>query len=234
MLLCRTNHRSHYRGRANALALLSGLGLGLALAACGDGTARPILQSTAGDEPSGGLIHDAGTTGAAGSDAGAENADADGPGDPQGFCAEVQAWPEAQAALEAQIYNTINGLRAVGLSCSDGELGPSLPLLGRAIELDCAARRHTKDMIERGFFDHVNPEGEGPAERIERAGFVFGVHAEIIGDWDLQGGLQVRDSLFANVDDCEKLVDPRFDAVGVGQHDGVLTIVLAGPVELSP
>ena len=33
-----------------------------------------------------------------------------------------------------------------------------------------AARGHALDMLERGYFDHVNPEGEGPADRMWAAG----------------------------------------------------------------
>lgn len=37
-------------------------------------------------------------------------------------------------------------------------------------ELSDLAREHSLDMLERGFFDHINPEGEGPTERAERKG----------------------------------------------------------------
>jgi uncharacterized protein YkwD len=33
-------------------------------------------------------------------------------------------------------------------------------------ELQKVARAHAVDMIERGFFDHVNPEGRGPGDRV--------------------------------------------------------------------
>ncbi|HHO57750.1 MAG TPA: CAP domain-containing protein [Oceanithermus profundus] len=33
-----------------------------------------------------------------------------------------------------------------------------------------AARAHALDMLERGFFDHVNPDGLGPADRMWAAG----------------------------------------------------------------
>lgn len=34
-----------------------------------------------------------------------------------------------------------------------------------------AAVRHSQDMVERGFFEHENPDGLGPHERIVRAGY---------------------------------------------------------------
>jgi uncharacterized protein YkwD len=47
-----------------------------------------------------------------------------------------------------------NGLAA--LSCHDG--------------LVLVARAHSEDMARRGFFDHTNPEGERPWDRVEAAG----------------------------------------------------------------
>jgi hypothetical protein len=41
--------------------------------------------------------------------------------------------------------------------------------------LRISARKHSDDMLVRGFFDHVNPSGESPADRIERA------HRRLIG-----------------------------------------------------
>ena len=33
------------------------------------------------------------------------------------------------------------------------------------------ARAHSEDMARRGFFDHVNPDGEAPRDRMRRAGY---------------------------------------------------------------
>ena len=38
-------------------------------------------------------------------------------------------------------------------------------------DLKEAALRHSRDMVERGFFAHVNPDGVGHHERIVRAGY---------------------------------------------------------------
>ena len=37
--------------------------------------------------------------------------------------------------------------------------------------LRLAALRHSRDMVRRGFLEHVNPDGVGHAERIARAGY---------------------------------------------------------------
>lgn len=78
-----------------------------------------------------------------------------------------------------------------------------LPPLAPEAELVPVARAHGADMIERGFFDHVNPDGLGPAERIAvghrrligmtgeniwmatgmRIGDADALAAEIVDDW---------------------------------------------------
>ncbi len=37
--------------------------------------------------------------------------------------------------------------------------------------LNAIARAHSEDMTERGYFDHDTPEGLGPTERAEKAGY---------------------------------------------------------------
>lgn len=63
---------------------------------------------------------------------------------------------------ESNVLGQINGLRAdeglTPLTCD-----PHLARLARA---------HAADMCARGFFGHVNPEGESPVERADRLGVV--------------------------------------------------------------
>jgi hypothetical protein len=49
------------------------------------------------------------------------------------------------------------------------------PLLSEPVLVDIA-RNHTMDMLEREFFDHENPDGLGPAERVGRA------HRTLVGE----------------------------------------------------
>lgn len=37
--------------------------------------------------------------------------------------------------------------------------------------LSRVARDHSQDMVNRGFFDHVNPDGEAPRDRLRLAGY---------------------------------------------------------------
>jgi hypothetical protein len=51
-----------------------------------------------------------------------------------------------------------------------------LPILQPDETLDAIARAHSTDMLRRNFFDHTNPDGEGPGERVARA------HRQLVGE----------------------------------------------------
>jgi len=55
-----------------------------------------------------------------------------------------------------------------------------LPALRWNDKLAAAARSHSVDMEKRKFFDHINPEGKGPADRITAAGYDWMACAENI------------------------------------------------------
>ncbi len=78
---------------------------------------------------------------------------------------------------------------------SDAELAWALEVLDRTNEeraddnidplawnADCAAvsQAHNRDMRRRGFFDHDNPDGDGPDDRLAAAGIQFNSWAENI------------------------------------------------------
>ena len=66
-----------------------------------------------------------------------------------------------------------------GLSVAElARYGPSEPLALNAF-LTQAARDHALDMAQRGFFDHVNPDGDDPTDRALGAGYT-GVAGENI------------------------------------------------------
>lgn len=55
-----------------------------------------------------------------------------------------------------------------------------LPQFQASTQLADVARAHSRDMLARGFFAHVNPEGLNPKDRAVRAGLKFGTIAENI------------------------------------------------------
>lgn len=71
--------------------------------------------------------------------------------------------PAELLSLEDELFESINAVRS-----ADG-----LVMTRRSAALDAIARAHSADMGERDFFAHENPEGLGPADRLESAGEGF-------------------------------------------------------------
>jgi uncharacterized protein YkwD len=61
--------------------------------------------------------------------------------------------------MEVDVFNRINKERVAG----------GLSALVMDETMRAVARGHSEDMIARGFFDHVNPDGLDPFERLDAA-----------------------------------------------------------------
>lgn len=85
------------------------------------------------------------------------------------------ATPPAQpapAGTVAQVVALVNKERAAA-GCGPVTEGP---------QLDAAAQGHSDDMAARGFFDHTDPDGKGPGERITAAGYRWSTYGENIAE----------------------------------------------------
>ncbi|PJN28059.1 sigma-70 family RNA polymerase sigma factor [Kitasatospora sp. CB02891] len=86
-------------------------------------------------------------------------------------------------------------------------------------QLTAAAQEQSDDMAERAFFDHTNPDGEGPEERIDAAGYQWSGWGENIarGQKDaaaVMAGWMNSPGHRANILNC------AFTELGVGVHQG--------------
>ena len=197
----------HSESGQRYLRATSFLALASVFVACGDGVGRPLVAAE--DEPT------AGTGGVEGT-----------------HCEQVASWPAESETAEDDVLEAVNVLRALGLSCNAERLEP-LPALVMHSRLRCAARLHSEDMARRDFFDHVNPDGVNYPERIEFTGYHAVFYGESIARGDAGYGTQAPwaalEEIFGRGDaDCENLVDPRFDAVGIGHYEGVWTLDFGG------
>lgn len=160
-----------------------------------------------------------GDEGAGGSEGGADDgADDGGPGQdevPAGeYCSGVAQWDDTARAFELEVVELVNQARAQGGSCGGVGFAANGPL---AMEprLRCAARVHSLDMSVRGFFDHDNPEGESPFDRMERAGYTFQAAGENIA----AGQTTPQEVVTGWLDSpghCRNILSPDFSQIGVG------------------
>lgn len=215
--------------------------------ACGDGLGQPIVvHDAASSAGKGGAAAGpgAGSGGGSGGRVGGPPMAGMGPGrggagqggmnPPDGDCGGIPDWSNGSREAEDEFLEALNYAREIGSACSSGPMGPSGPPLSASSQLRCAARLHSRDMLERRFFDHVNPDGVGPEDRMRRAGASFRVAGESIARSETMGAetfpWRAFEELFASGgSECQNLTDSRFDAVGIGYFEGYWTLDFTGP-----
>ncbi|HEV2234359.1 MAG TPA: CAP domain-containing protein [Terriglobia bacterium] len=80
------------------------------------------------------------------------------------------------------------------------------------------ARAHSRDMVEQGFFDHVDPEGRTPAARINAGGIPWRALGENIA---INGSVPGAEAAFMDEPRFEKnhranILNTKFTDVGIG------------------
>ena len=84
--------------------------------------------------------------------------------------------------------------------------------------LSNAARLHSQDMINRNFFNHVNPDGLAPSDRARNAGYNFISLAEnICGNPSIDAG---HSSLMGSPSHRTNILNSAYKEVGIGIVDG--------------
>ncbi|MBV6700514.1 sigma-70 family RNA polymerase sigma factor [Kitasatospora aureofaciens] len=117
--------------------------------------------------------------------------------------------PTAPPSAERQLVDLVNSERAKA-GCTPLRIDP---------RLHSAAQKHADDMVARGFFDHVNPDGVRPDARITAAGYRWSQWGEnldrgtsnpatVVSHW-MDGGIHQSN-----------LLDCGFKDVGVGVATG--------------
>ncbi len=81
------------------------------------------------------------------------------------------------------------------------------PLLAWDSDVAEVAQRHSEDMVDRSFFDHTNPDGLSPFDRLASAGILYSRAAEniAVGQPSAQAVLDAwlgSPGHRANIEDC--------------------------------
>jgi uncharacterized protein YkwD len=182
-------------------------------------------DSTAGDGTSGGDPYTTGddslSTSAGPGDSGDASGGTTGGSDvpSNAYCDPVSNWSDPWAAHEWEILELVNQERAQGANCgSEGSFGPAAPLAMNPA-LRCAARRHSEDMEKRDFFDHTNPSGEKPWDRMDNAGYDWTQAGENIA-WGNSTASATMDQWMTSDGHCANIMNPDFEEIGVGYYPG--------------
>lgn len=78
-----------------------------------------------------------------------------------------------------------------------------------------AAALHSDDMVERDYFDHVSPDGDGPGERAERAGYESWGGENIA--WGYRDAAAVVEGWMDSPGHRANILNCDFVAIGVGE-----------------
>jgi uncharacterized protein YkwD len=113
-----------------------------------------------------------------------------------------------------------------------------LPPLAASPALADVARAHSRDMMARGFFDHLNPERQSPRDRVAAHGLTFGLVAENIystrdGSTDAtEMARHMVTGWMNNEGHRRNILHPRLTQIGVGvavsEREVIATQLLGG------
>lgn len=134
------------------------------------------------------------------------------------YCAAVEDWDAGWAEFEQQVVALVNQRRSEGAVCGGTEFPPADPLEVDG-SLRCAARNHALDMAVRGFFDHTNPDGDGPGDRIVYAEYEFGGWGENIA-FGYPSPQAVVGGWMDSPGHCSNIMNESFTQSGVGFYQG--------------
>lgn len=145
------------------------------------------------------------------------------------YCESVAGFSTNAAAAEEEVLRLVNARRAAGATCGT-ESRPAVGAVAMDPALRCAARVHSLDMSRRDYFDHVSPDGDGPEQRIERAGYEWRAFGENIAA-GYPTPAAVVEGWMASPGHCRNIMTETFVHSGVGYvADGHLwTHVFATP-----
>ncbi len=134
-------------------------------------------------------------------------------------CADVADWDPEWVAFEEDVLELVNESRSRAANCGvEGMFAAAAPLRMDPL-LRCSSRLHSLDMFDRGFFDHTNPDGTDPFERMQDVGFVGNAMGENIAQGQVTPA-QVMQSWMDSDGHCANVMSPNFTLIGVGFHPG--------------
>ncbi|MBQ0996527.1 sigma-70 family RNA polymerase sigma factor [Streptomyces sp. RK62] len=116
---------------------------------------------------------------------------------------------EAPSGTVGQVVALVNKERATA-GC-----GP----LAEDSLLDKSAQEHSADMAARDFFDHTNPDGADPGQRITAAGYRWSTYGENIA-MGQQTPEAVMESWMNSPGHRANILNCSFKDIGVGVHEG--------------
>ncbi len=120
------------------------------------------------------------------------------------------------SGFESEVLALTNEARKTGGDCGGERYGPA-PALAANDGLRAVAFAHSKDMAERNFFDHDNPGGQSPFDRMRAAGITFSYAGENIAA-GYPTATDVVEGWLDSPGHCANMLSADFTELGVGYY----------------
>jgi uncharacterized protein YkwD len=135
------------------------------------------------------------------------------------YCEDVADWDPEWVQFEEEVLLLVNEFRSEPADCGvEGQFAAAAPVSMNPI-LRCSARLHSLDMFTRDYFEHDNPDGLDPFERMDAAGFQGGGGGENIAVGQ-QTPEEVMQAWMDSDGHCANVMRGAFDTIGIGYHPG--------------
>lgn len=138
-------------------------------------------------------------------------------------CTDTIDWSDDDTAFEVSILDAINRQRATGTECDNASFQAN-EALTLDFRLRCAARNHSAEMVELGYFDEVSPDGTTPDQRMNAAGYDFSAWGIVIAQGTTQTSI---DNVFGTY--CQWFSNPDYSNVAVGASGSTWSLYFARP-----
>jgi uncharacterized protein YkwD len=127
--------------------------------------------------------------------------------------APTGAEPTNTSGLAERALQLVNEVRSRGTRCGERTFGPAPPMRLSGTLADVAIG-HANDMAEHNYFEHVDPAGRSPADRVRAVGY----REKLVGENIAYGPQSVDEVVRGWLDSpghCENIMDPRFAEMGL-------------------
>ena len=125
----------------------------------------------------------------------------------------------SQAPIQAtRVLQLVNEVRARGARCGDRSFG-SVPPVRLSETLAEVAFGHATDMAEHHYFEHEDPRGHSPADRVRAVGY----REKLVGENIAYGPKSADEVVRGWLDSpahCANIMDSRFAEMGIAYAPG--------------
>ena len=128
---------------------------------------------------------------------------------------DESGWEDDWLGFEDDVLHLVNQARAKSGCCGDEGCFAASGALAMNPQLRRAARAHAKDMAERDYFAHDDPDGLTPFDRMRESGFRGCAMGENIASGQPSAEAVVEGWL-NSPGHCANIRNPGFDQLGVG------------------